>query len=62
LHIEAYHSQINNRKKKQRIKTSQEIYGTKWKIEGKTVILFKRNKMETFPYHQHNGLTQISKI
>jgi hypothetical protein len=44
LHIEAYHSQINNRKEKQRIKTSKEISKTKGKIKGKTVILFKERK------------------
>jgi len=45
LHIEAYHSQINNRKEKQRIKTSKEISKPKRKIKGKTVILFKEKNI-----------------
>jgi hypothetical protein len=44
LHIEAYHSQINNQKEKQRIKTSKEISKHKRKIKGKTVILFKERR------------------
>jgi hypothetical protein len=46
LHIEAYHSQINNRKEKQRIKKSQkESTRTTGKLKGKTVILFQEKEM-----------------
>jgi hypothetical protein len=43
LHIEAYHSQINNRKKSSALKP-QKISKIKGKSKGKTVILFKEKK------------------
>jgi hypothetical protein len=48
LHIGAYHSQINNRKEKekQRIKISENSTRTTGKPKGKMVILFKERKMK----------------
>jgi len=62
LHIEAYHSQINNRKEKQRIKTSKEISKTKGKIKGKTVILFKERRRKHLHIINTSGLTQNSTV
>jgi len=48
LHIEAYHSQINNRKdeEKQHIKISKNLRELQEKPKGKAVILLKRKKSE----------------
>jgi len=48
LHIEAYHSQINNRKKSSALKSHKKSTRTKWKLKGKTVILFKEIKWKRF--------------
>ena len=44
------------------LKSQKESTRTTGKLKGKTVILFKERKKETFTYHQHSGLTQNSKV
>jgi hypothetical protein len=63
LHIEAYHSQINNRKEenKQHTKIPKgNLRKRNWKEKSKkTVILLKeRKRKRTLTFHQHGGLTQ----
>jgi len=62
LHIEAYHSTINNWKeeKKQRIKIPKEIYKNYKENSEKSVILLKEK--ETLTYHQHGRLMQNLKV
>jgi len=62
LHIEAYHSQINNRKKSSALKPQKKSQKTKGKIKGKTVILFKERRRKHLHIINTSGLTQNSKV
>jgi len=61
LHIEAYHSQINNRKEenKQHTKIPK---GNLRKKTGRKIkensYFIKRKKRKTLTFHQHEGLTK----
>jgi hypothetical protein len=61
LHIEAYHSLINNRKKenKQHIKIpKRNLQKLRRKIKRKISYFIKESKMETLTLHQHGILTK----
>ncbi len=61
MHIEAYHNQINNRKKRRKTahsKTSEKPTRTTGKIRGNSVILFKERRRKHSHIINTKGLTR----